>query len=144
MHLEGHRTRAAGAAGGQFLRFLLVGGLCTALQYLVLVTAVEWGGVDALVASGTGFALSAALNYLLNRRYTWASQTGHRIAMRRFVLVVGSGLLLNLLGMRLLHGYLHWHYMPAQVLTTVVTLLWNFAWHRHWTFATPGLVKRGS
>lgn len=129
--------RAGIAVGGQFLRFLLVGGLCTALQYLVLVAAVELARTDPLLASGAGFVLSAVLNYLLNRRFTWASQAGHRIAIRRFALVVGSGLLLNLLGMRLLHGYLHWHYVPAQVLTTVATLGWNFAWHRSWTFATP-------
>jgi putative flippase GtrA len=129
--------RAGIAVGSQLLRFLLVGGLCTAVQYLVLVAAVELGRADPLLASGAGFVLSAVLNYLLNRRYTWASRAGHRIAVRRFVLVVGSGLLLNLLGMRLLHGYLRWHYVPAQVLTTLVTLGWNFAWHRYWTFATP-------
>ena len=128
--------RGSFAAGGQFLRFLLVGGLCTALQYLVLVAGVELGGADPLLASGAGFVLSAALNYLLNRRFTWASQADHRVAITRFALVVASGLLLNLLGMRLLHGYLHWHYVPSQVLTTLVTLAWNFAWHRYWTFAT--------
>jgi len=137
MRPDGARSAAAGQAGGQFLRFLLVGGVCTALQYGALVTAVEWSGVDPLLASGAGFVLSAVLNYLLNRRYTWASQAQHRIAIRRFVMVTGAGLLLNLLGMRLLHGYLDWHYVPAQVLTTLVTLLWNFAWHRHWTFVAP-------
>lgn len=115
----------------------MVGGLCTAVQYLVLVAAVELGRADPLLASGAGFVLSAMLNYLLNRRFTWASQAEHRVAASRFVLVVSSGLLLNLLGMRLLHGYLGWHYVPAQVLTTLVTLGWNFAWHRYWTFATP-------
>jgi putative flippase GtrA len=55
------------------------------------------------------------------------------------VLVIG--LSLNLLGMRLLHGYLHWHYVLAQVLTTVVTLLWNFIGHRRRTFATPAVSK---
>jgi putative flippase GtrA len=132
------------AAGAQFLRFLVIGGLCTGLQYLVLIAAVEWGGVDPLIASGAGFVLSAVLNYLLNRLYTWGGRAEHRVAVTRFVLVVGSGLVLNLLGMRLLHGYLHWHYVPAQVLTTLVTLLWNFMWHRYWTFATPEQVARGS
>ena len=51
------------------------------------------------------------------------------------------GLALNVLGMRLLHGYLRWHYVLSQVLTTVVTLSWNFAGHRHWTFATPRTAK---
>lgn len=119
----------------ELLRFLLVGGLCTGLQYAVLVAGVEWAGVDAVAASAAGFVLSAAFNYLLNRRFTWASQASHSTALARFALVVLMGLAFNVLGMRLLHGYLGWHYVWAQVLVTVVTLLWNFAGHRHWTFA---------
>jgi putative flippase GtrA len=41
---------------------------------------------------------------------------------------------LNGLFMRLLHGYLGWHYVLSQLLTTVVTMLWNFSMHRSWTF----------
>lgn len=118
----------------EFLRFALVGGLCTALQYLVLILGVEVLGVDAVLASGIGFVLSAVLNYMLNRQFTWASSVPHAIAMRRFITVLAIGLALNLLGMRLLHGYLGWHYVLSQVLTTVMTLLWNFTAHRQWTF----------
>jgi len=125
----------------ELLRFLLVGGFCTALQYLVLVTGVEFARVDAVYASASGFLLSAVVNYLLNRRFTWASLAPHRVAARRFATVLLIGLALNVLGMRLLHGYLHWHYVFAQVLTTVVTLLWNFTGHRRWTFAVPAASK---
>jgi putative flippase GtrA len=130
----------------ELLRFLLVGGFCTTLQYLVLVTAVEFAHADAVIASAAGFLLSAVVNYLLNRRFTWASKVPHGVASRRFATVLLIGLALNVLGMRLLHGYLHWHYVLAQVLTTVVTLLWNFTGHRRWTFAstaatTPAATK---
>jgi putative flippase GtrA len=119
----------------QMFRFAVVGTLCTLLQYLVLIACVEWGGINPVVASGLGFPLSGAVNYLLNRRFTWASDAAHGVAVRRFIIVVATGLVLNTLGMKLLHGYLHLHYLLAQVLTTMITLLWNFAWHRHWTFA---------
>jgi putative flippase GtrA len=125
----------------ELLRFLLVGGFCTALQYLVLVAGVEFAHADAVIASAAGFLVSAVVNYLLNRRFTWASNVPHGRAVRRFVTVLLIGLALNVLGMRLLHGYLHWHYVFAQVLTTVVTLLWNFTGHRHWTFGTPAATK---
>jgi putative flippase GtrA len=125
----------------ELLRFLLVGGFCTALQYVVLVAGVELANIDAVVASAAGFLGSATVNYLLNRRFTWASQVPHGVAVRRFITVLVIGLALNVLGMRLLHGYLHWHYVFAQVLTTVVTLSWNFTGHRHWTFATRRAAK---
>jgi putative flippase GtrA len=125
----------------ELLRFLLVGGFCTLLQYLVLVAGVELLGVDAVVASTVGFLASASVNYLLNRRFTWASNVSHGLAVRRFIIVLAVGLALNVLGMRLLHGYLHWHYVLSQVLTTMVTLSWNFTGHRQWTFATTRAAK---
>ncbi|MGH8586665.1 MAG: hypothetical protein ACREWE_10965 [Gammaproteobacteria bacterium] len=42
--------------------FLVVGGLSTLLQYLVLFTLVERCHADAILASGEGFAVSALLN----------------------------------------------------------------------------------
>ena len=126
----------------ELLRFLLVGGLCTLLQYLVLVAGVELLSVDAVLASATGFLTSASVNYFLNRRYTWPSNLAHGVAIRRFTAVVAIGLALNVLGMRLLHGYLRWHYVLSQVLTTVLTLSWNFAGHRRWTFATAGTATK--
>jgi putative flippase GtrA len=125
----------------ELLRFALVGGFCTLLQYLILILGVEFLYADAVVASTVGFLVSAAANYLLNRRFTWASQAPHGVAVRRFISVLAIGVLLNVLGMRLLHGYLGWHYVLSQVLTTVVTLLWNFNGHRQWTFASNGAVK---
>lgn len=118
----------------QFRRFLLVGGLCTALQYVLLAAGVEWLGMSAVAASTLGFVASAAVNYLLNRRYTWASGEPHAQLLWRFVAVVAVGLALNALFMQLLHGYLHWQYMLAQLLATAVNLMWNFCAHRNWTF----------
>ncbi|MEO6368478.1 MAG: GtrA family protein [Steroidobacteraceae bacterium] len=56
---------------------------------------------------------------------------------RRFLLsaVMAAGLALHGLFMQVLHGYLHWHYLLAQLLTTGLTMFWNLLAHRFWTFA---------
>ena len=125
------------SASTQLLRFLATGAVCTLLQYLILVLGVELDIAEATLASGTGFLASAALNYALNRRYTFGGAAPHQAAATRFIIVTASGLALNLAGMRLLHAGLHWHYLYAQMLVTLLVLLWNFAWHRHWTFVAP-------
>lgn len=127
----------------QFGRFLLVGALSTGLQYLVLAGGVELAGVDAVPASVAGYVLSAVVSYLLSHRFAFASRSPHRLAVPRFLVVMAVGLALNALFMQWLHGYLGWHYLPAQVLTTVVTMLWNFWGHRRWSFAaTPSGPER--
>ncbi|MEO6080390.1 MAG: GtrA family protein [Steroidobacteraceae bacterium] len=118
----------------QFLRFAMVGALCTVIQYLLLAAGVEWLEMDAVVASTLGYLASAVANYLLNRRYTYGSGAPHATLVLRFVAVLVTGLALNTLFMQLLHGYLQWQYMLAQLCATAVNLLWNFSAHRHWTF----------
>jgi putative flippase GtrA len=131
------RASANHSASTQLLRFVAAGGVCTLLQYLVLVLGVELGIANAMLASGAGYVASSVLNYALNRRYTFGGAAPHQAAATRFIVVTASGLALNLAGMRLLHAGLHWHYLYAQMLVTLLVLLWNFAWHRHWTFAAP-------
>jgi putative flippase GtrA len=125
----------ADALLGQFMRFVLVGVLCTGIQYLLLVMGVEWLGQDAVLASTLGYLASAVANYLLNRRYTYASDAPHAVLVGRFVTVLAIGSVLNALFMQLLHGYLHWHYVLAQLCATGGTLIWNFCAHRYWTFS---------
>lgn len=55
----------------KFELFTVIGGFATLIHYAVLVILVRSVGVDALVASIAGFVVSAGINYLLNRRYTF-------------------------------------------------------------------------
>jgi len=118
----------------KFGRFLLVGALCTGLQYLLLVALVEGLGLSATVASTIGYAASSVLNYLLNYSFTFNSAERHRRSLPRFVLIGAFGLLLNgavtFVGTDI-YGV---HYLYAQVAATIVTLLWNFLANLRWTF----------
>lgn len=119
---------------GRFGRFLVVGLIATGVQYLVLVIGVEALGARPASASAAGFVLGAVVGYLLNRSYTFRSRLGHAVGAARFATVAAVGLLGNVLFMALLTGYLHLHYVLAQVLTTGVVMLWNFAANALWTF----------
>lgn len=118
----------------QFSRFLLVGGLATAVQYVILAVLVEFVATPAPLASSIGFAVSAILNYSLNYRFTFSSKERHRDAIVRFSVVAGLGLLLNYALMFVLVSILDFHYLLAQVQATVVVTLWNYFVNKVWTF----------
>lgn len=118
----------------QFLRFAAVGGIATAIHYLILVVLVHAGNMNAVWASSIGFMVSAVCNYLLNYRYTFQSDVEHRRAIIRFFVVAGVGLVLNSITMQIAIEYIHVHYLLAQVLATGLVLLWNFTGNRLWTF----------
>ena len=120
----------------QFFRFLAVGGAATALHYLILVALVQLELAGPVAASSIGFTISAAFNYALNRLLTFKSDASHVSALPKFALVAGTGLILNgaIIWLLLATGMVH--YLVAQVFATGVTLVWNFALNRLWTFRT--------
>lgn len=111
----------------------MVGGIATLIQYAVLLAFVQLAGLDPVWASAIGYAMSAVFNYLMNYRYTFGSSARHGPAALKFAIIAGFGLLLNSL---VLAGLMHLdaHYLVAQVLATVVVLMWNFWGSRYWTF----------
>jgi putative flippase GtrA len=125
----GHRRNV-----NRFGRFLTVGALATSLHYLILVWLVLAFQFSATVASCIGFILSACLNYCLNYSITFESSRSHVQAIPAFSAVACVGLLLNAAIMMLLTGHTGIHYLAAQAVATVATLLWSFTANRNWTF----------
>lgn len=117
----------------QFIKFLLVGGSATAVQFLVLIVLVEYTRLQPVASAILAYMTAAGVNYLGNYYFTFNTQNHHWQSVVRFVLVVLMGLAVNTLvfwaGLRLLP-----HYLWAQIVATGVTLWVNFILHRHFTF----------
>jgi putative flippase GtrA len=115
------------------LRFLLVGGTATALQYLIMAALIHAFGMDAVVASGVGFVISAVFNYWANARFTFRSGSTHRQGIPRFLVTLGAGVLINVV---VLYGLTHLglSLILSQLITTGVVLIWNYTINAIWTF----------
>lgn len=121
----------------QFVRFAGVGCLTAIGHYGLLIALVQIFAVEEVVASSAGALLGAVINYTLNYRYTFRSRKRHRDSVGKFAAVALVGLGLNALFMWIGVHLLAWHYLPAQVVTTCLVLIWSFLGHRFWTFDTP-------
>lgn len=113
--------------------FLLVGGLATALHYLLILIFTLGLGWPLLHASGVGFLLSALANYGFNARLTFQSRESHFTTLPRFAVTAGAGLAINHLSLGVL-TFSGLHPAPSQVLTTVCVTLWNYLINGIWTF----------
>jgi putative flippase GtrA len=141
-------SRAALSGGRlvhEFSVFLLVGGLSTLLQYVVLFVLVTHLQADVILASSVGFTVSALVNYALNYRLAFRSKRPHSSALPRFATIALVGLQLN---WTIMYGATHWlglHYVVAQVIATVIVLFWNFIGNALWSFGSPSrLVPRAA
>jgi len=117
----------------QFVRFGAVGLIGTACHYTVLISLVQGLHSRPVAASTLGAIVGALVNYILNRRLTFASDRPHREALPRFMAVAIVGFGLNAAIMALL---IYWslHYILAQVIATSAVLLLTFGANRWWTF----------
>jgi putative flippase GtrA len=117
----------------RLVRFGLVGGVATGVQYVILVALVRGTGMWPPAASALGFVVSAAGNYWSNYHFTFGSRQPHAPAALKFLILAGVGLVLNAALMAMLVD-LGWHYLVAQVCVTAVVFLWNFIGNSLWTF----------
>jgi putative flippase GtrA len=124
-----------GALVEQFLRFGGVGVLAAVGHYGTLIGAVELAGTPPVPATLAGYLVGGIVSYVLNRCWTFASDARHREAVGKFVLVAAVGFVLTGAMMALLTGPLAIHYLPAQIATTLVVMLWSFWANKLWTFA---------
>ena len=128
----------------ELVAFGLVGIVGTGAHYLTLVMLVEALGVDPIGATTLGFVVGATINYSLNHHYTFKSQKTHLDAGPKFFLIAIATGLLNTL---LVYMGIHWagiNYLLAQVATTLVVFLANFALNSVWTFREPHPARPGS
>ena len=119
----------------KFMRFAAVGVIGTLAHYLTLVIIVEAADARPLLGSSIGFIVGAFVNYALNYRFTFDSRRRHREALPRFYLIATIGFLFNGTIFWMLTEPLAWHYLLAQLIATIIVLIWNFAGNLLWTFS---------
>jgi putative flippase GtrA len=118
-----------------FRLFLLIGGITTLTQYVILIVCVSVLFLPAWLGSVLGYGVGGTLNYALNRRFAFRSTVPHRTAMLRFLGVMSVGLALTAILMAVGVSFLLLPYLLAQILTTGFVLFVNYTLHRLWTFA---------
>jgi putative flippase GtrA len=117
----------------RFVRYTLVGALATAVHYGLLALVVELLHWPAWLGSGLGAVVGAQVAFFGNRAFTFAHEGDIAPAWVKFQ---GTAMLGALLGMAIVGAGVSvgLHYLAAQVVATLASLLLTFAINRAWTF----------
>lgn len=118
----------------QISAFAVVGLIAALAHYGALVGLVEGAGWRAVPATLVGYVAGGLVSYALNRRHTFASDRPHAEAGWRFAAVAGVGFGLTWGFMHLFVDVLGAPYLPAQLVTTGLVLVWSFLANKLWTF----------
>ncbi len=113
----------------QFIKYLLVGGLNTAIS-AVIIFAVQAAGAIPVVANVAGYAIGVALSFALNSKFTFKTAATRHTAIR-FLIVVLISYLANLATMVSVLHLTHAPYL-AQLCGIPVYVIVGFLGNRYW------------
>ena len=129
----------------QLIRFLLVGVVNTAIQYVVFVVLYEVTGINYLLASIAGYCLGVLNSYLLNRRWTFASANAQILpeairftTVNLLALGANTGLLFVLVSTQGVRPRI------AQLWAITASVGVNFILNKTWTFRQRPEASRAS
>lgn len=116
-----------------FARYVAVGAVATAAHYLLLAALVEGGGWPAPLAAAAGALLGAQLAFAGNRRFTFGHRGPWRPAWWRFQLTALLGAATSAVVVAL-GSRLGLHYLLAQMLATLVSMVLTYIVNKRWSF----------
>ncbi len=112
----------------QALKFCVVGAICTAIDFGVLILLREVFGVNYLIANVAAFTVSVIVNYFLSMRFVFRGKKDANKVREFIVFVILSaiGLALNEWLMWLSVSALGLNYIWGKVIATGIVMVYNF------------------
>lgn len=104
----------------QFSRFLLVGGINTALGYAVIFGGMYLGGLAPEISNAIGYMTGLLVSYFLNRNFTFRSARRQSTEFARFVFVFLVAYAANLMVLLILVRGAGVHAALSQVISGVI------------------------
>ena len=115
----------------EVMRFLVVGGGCFVLEYVLLYTLTEYGHIPYLTSSAVAFTVSLLVNYFLCVTFVFHARNQSRKGMILFAATSFAGLGINQVTMWFFVEIAGLWYMFAKVIASAVVMIWNYFTKRY-------------
>lgn len=119
----------------QLLRFILVGGSATLLQFVLLHLFVTLNLMAALYATALSYVISAIFNYSASYFYTFGSQAEHANSIIKFICMNLVGLGINTTIFYIAETLVFNNYLLSQLSATAFVFLSNYFLSKFWVFS---------
>ena len=109
----------------EVIRFLIVGGGCFLLEYILLYVLTEYMHIGYLVSSAIAFTVSLLVNYILCLLVVFNVKHQSSLEIGLFIITSLIGLIINQGVMWFLVEIIAWWYMFAKVIASGIVMIWN-------------------
>ena len=125
------RKMPRGSLRGQFVRYMVTGGLAFAVDYGLFVLCYDKFGLHYLIANLVGLVAGLVINYIMS--VVWVFSECKRVLENKktaefgiFAVVGIAGIGINQLLMYLMVGNLDWNAKVSKIVAAALVLMWNF------------------
>ena len=115
----------------EVIRFLIVGGGCFLLEYILLYVLTEYMHIGYLVSSAIAFTGSLLVNYILCWLVVFNVKHQSSLEIGLFIITSLIGLIINQGVMWFLVEIIAWWYMFAKVIASGIVMIWNYITKRY-------------
>lgn len=119
-------------SGKEIIRFTVTGGTSAGVYSLVLYLLI--GTIATHTAAGVAYVAAMAVNYLMQRIWTFRSTRRHREALPRYILTHVGGILLNSAALYLCVDLQGLPLVPVQISAFAAVAGWSFLLQKAWVF----------
>lgn len=126
--------RSEGAT--EIFRFIVTGVVSNALGYGMFLIAVNILGIGHKTAVTVLFAIVMAINFTVNRKWTFKSNGAYSQALLKFVIVYLAGYGMNILILATFVDYLSYSASWVQLATTVLLPIYYFLANKFFVHGT--------
>ena len=122
---------------GLLIRYFAFAAISTILNVGLLYILTEFAGIYYLLSAFISSTLSIFVNFLLNKYFNFRVAGDTFGQMKRFFMVAGVSILLNLVFLKILVDQLGIWYMYAILVTVFMVFVWSFYGHMRISFREP-------
>ena len=112
----------------KIIRFSIVGGIATLIDFIFLYIFKEFLNMDVIIANTLSFIISVTYNYIAS--ITWVFDTNKsknkKIQFILFIIFSIVGLIINNIILYILTDKLNIYYLISKVVATFIVMIFNF------------------
>jgi putative flippase GtrA len=122
-----------------FVRFCIVGLINTLIGLAVIYAAMRFGNVQYVIANTLGYAVGAAISFVLNRSWTFRFKGAILHSALQWALVLAVAFVANIFAVIVAHEYFGVDQYLSQVFGVLVYTGLSFLGGRFYAFRTAGI-----
>ena len=127
-----------GALTKEVLKFIVVGVFSTIVNYLCFYILYEFVHINYMISSASGYMLGVLAGYVLNKRWTFKSDSKSKTEIVKYYVVYLISLAISLKALELLVTGFGLDPKIAQILVIGISTVINFLGLKLFIFTTKG------